>query len=58
VDDPRLCSYLGAGSPLVSRPSGIATMLNSAKQVMKAVTRLKLPPKAPTNKPAASGRSS
>ena len=40
---------------MVSRPSSIATMLRSAKQVMKAVTRLKLPPKAPTSRPATSG---
>ena len=30
-------------------------MLTSAKQVMNAVTRLKLPPKAPTKSPATSG---
>ena len=30
-------------------------MLGSAKQVMKAVTRLKLAPKAPTRSPATSG---
>jgi len=30
-------------------------MLSSAKQVMKAVTRLKLPPKGPTRSPATSG---
>jgi hypothetical protein len=40
---------------LVSRPSSIAKMLGSAKQVMKAVTRLKLAPKAPTRSPATSG---
>jgi len=47
--------YRGSGSPLVSRPSSIATMLSSAKQVMNAVTRLKLPPNAPTRSPATSG---
>src|SRR6516165_6760836 len=47
--------YRGSGSPLVSRPKYIAMMLRKAKQVITAVTRLKLPPKAPTRSPATSG---
>jgi len=43
--------------PLVSRPRNIAMMLRTAKQVMNAVTRLKLPPKAPTRSPATKGPS-
>src|SRR6516162_6964573 len=48
--------YRGSGSPMVSRPSSIAMMLNSPKQVMNAVSRLKLSPNAPTKSPATSGR--
>jgi hypothetical protein len=50
-----LASYRGSGTPLVSRPISIAMMLSSAKQLITAVTRLKLPPKAPTSRPATKG---
>ena len=36
---------------MVSRPSSIAMMLKDAKQVMNAVTRLKLPPKRADQEP-------
>jgi hypothetical protein len=40
---------------MVSRPSSIAMMLKTAKQVMNAATRLKLSPNAATKGPATNG---
>jgi hypothetical protein len=52
---PRRRFCRGSGAPSVSRPKSIAIMLSAAKQVITAVTLLKLPPKAPTKRPTTSG---
>src|SRR4051812_14404675 len=52
---PRSQDYRGRSLSRVSRPSSIARMLSTAKQVMTAAALLKLPPKGTTRSPATSG---
>ena len=48
-------AYFGNCSSRVSRPIRTATRLSTAKHVMTAQARLKLPPKVPARRPATNG---